>query len=179
MQALTADQANSQGLELYRAGQFEDAVAVFAQAQQACLAQDNLQGAAECANNRGVAARQAARPDEAEAAFTEARRLFERLGDRKSQGMVAGNLGALAESCDERDRAVAFYKEAIELFEAAGAAELAAETWRALSRLRMKQGEWFAALGAYDASLDRVKRPTPTQRALRSLLGVSRRLMRK
>jgi tetratricopeptide (TPR) repeat protein len=179
VQVPTADQANSQGLELYRAGRFEDAIAAFAQAQQAFLVQDNLKGAAECANNRGVAARQAARLDEAEAAFTEAYHMSEKLGDRLSQGMVAGNLGALAESRDQRDRAVAFYKQAIELFEAAGAAELAAETWRALSRLRMKQGEWFAALGAYDASLDSVRHPTPTQRALRSLLGVSRRLMRK
>jgi len=174
----TADQINNQGLELYRAGRFEDAIAAFAQAQQLFLAQDNLSSAAECANNRGVAARQAARLDEAEAAFTEAYHISEKLAAPKLLGMVAGNLGALAESRDQRDQAVAFYKQAIELFEAAGAAELAAETWRALSRLRMKQGEWFAALGAYDASLDGVRHPTPTQRALRSLLGVSRRLMR-
>jgi len=172
-----ADELKSKGLEEYRAGRFEEAIATFAQAQQAFLAQGDTEQAAECANNRGVAARQAARLDEAEAAFTDARQLFDKLGDHRSQGMVVGNLGALAESCNQYDRATAFYKEALEQFEAAGAADLSAETWRALSRMRMKQGQWFAALGAYDASLDSVRRPTVTQRALRSLFKVSRRLM--
>jgi tetratricopeptide (TPR) repeat protein len=173
----TADELKNNGIEHYRAGEFEEAIAAFAQAQPAFLASGDVEQAAECANNRGVAARQTARLDEAEAAFTQARQLFEKLGDRKSQGMVAGNLGALAESRDQRERAVTLYKEAIKLFEAAGAADLSAETWRALSRLRMKQGQWFAALGAYDTSLDSVQHPTATQRALRSLLKLSRRLI--
>lgn len=172
-----ADELKNKGIDHYRAGQFEEAIGVFVQAQQAFLAGGDTAQAAECANNRGVAARQAARLDEAETAFTEARQLFERLGDRKSQGMVVGNLGALAESRDQRERAVTLYKEAIGLFEAAGAADLSAETWRALSRLRMKQRQWFAALGAYDTSLDGVQHLTATQRALRGLLKISRRLM--
>jgi len=173
----TADDVKSKGLEHYGAGRFEEAIAAFAQAQQVFLTQGDMVQAAECANNRGVAARQATRLDESEAAFTDARQLFEKLGDRKSQGMVVGNLGALAESRNQHDRAVAFYKEALELFEAAGAADLSAETWRALSRTRMKQGQWFAALGAYDASLDSVRHPSAVQRALHSLFRVSRRLM--
>jgi len=174
---MPADELKNKGIEHYRAGKFEEAIAAFAQAQQAFLAKGDVEQAAECANNRGVAARQAARLDEAETAFTEARQLFEKLGDPKSQGMVAGNLGALAESRDQREQAVTLYKEAIQLFESAGAADLSAETWRALSRLRMKQGQWFAALGAYDTSLDNVRHPTATQRTLRSLLKLSRRLM--
>jgi tetratricopeptide (TPR) repeat protein len=103
--------------------------------------------------------------------------LFEQVGDHKSQGMVVGNLGALAESRNRNEQAVALYKQAIALFEVAGEADLAGETWRALSRLRMKQGQWFAALGAYDAGLAGVKHLTPTQRMLRRLLKTSRRLM--
>ena len=124
-----------------------------------------------------MAARQAAHFDEAEAAFHEARKLFETLGDRMAQGQVIGNLGALAESRNQNDQAASFYKEAITLFDEVGAADLSGETWRALSRLRMKQGKWFAALGAYDAGLQDVKHLTPTQRLLRRLLRASRRLM--
>ena len=88
-----------------------------------------------------------------------------------------GNLAALAESRNQNDVAVQFYKEAIALFDAAGQPDLAAETWRALSRLRMKQGKWLQALGAYDAGLEGVKRLTLTQQLLRRLLKTLRRLM--
>ena len=172
-----ADDLKKKGIEHYRAGRFEDAMAAFAHAQQAFLAEGNPQQAAETANDRGVAARQAAHLDVAEAAFTEARRLFDESGDRLSQGQVIGNLGALSESRNQNEQAAAFYKEAIVLFDEVGAADLSGETWRALSRLRMKQGKWLAALGAYDAGLQDVKHPTPTQRLLRRLMRVSRRLM--
>jgi tetratricopeptide (TPR) repeat protein len=173
----TGNDLKDLGLAHYRAGRFEEASAAFAQAQQAWLASGDTRPAAEAANDRGVAARQAARFDEAEAAFNEARELFEELGDRRSQGQVIGNLGALAESRSQNERAAAFYKEAIALFEQVGESDLASETWRALSRLRLKQGKWFAAMGAYDAGLQGVKRLTPTQGVLRRLLKVSRRLM--
>jgi tetratricopeptide (TPR) repeat protein len=172
----TADELNRKGLEHYRAGRLEDAIVAFAQAQSAYLEESQIGPAAESANNRGVAARQAARFDEAEAAFAEARQLFAETGDRRSQGMVAGNLGALAESRNQNDQAASHYKEAIALFEAAGAMDLSGETWRALSRLRMKQGDWFAALAAYDAGLDQVQHPNVTQRTLRGLFRISRRL---
>jgi len=152
-------------------------MAAFAHAQQAFLDEGNIQQAAETANDRGVAARQAAHFEVAEGAFTEARRLFDESGDRLSQGQVIGNLGALSESRNQNEQAAAFYKEAIVLFDEVGATDLSGETWRALSRLRMKQGKWLAALGAYDAGLQDVKHPTPTQRLLRRLMRVSRRLM--
>jgi tetratricopeptide (TPR) repeat protein len=172
-----AKELKNLGLEHYRAGRFEDAIAVFAQAQQAFLADADMKQAAETANDRGVAARQAARFDEAEAAFADARRLFTELGDQTAQGQVVGNLGALADSRNQNDQAASLYKEAIALFGAAGAADLEAETWRALSRLRMKQGQWFAALGAYDSGLTGIKHLTPAQRLLRRLLKTSRRLL--
>jgi tetratricopeptide (TPR) repeat protein len=174
---LTANKLKDKGMEHYRAGRFEDALAAFAQAQQAFLAEGDTRQAAEMANDRGVAARQAAHFDEAEGAFADARKLFEALGDRRAQGQVVGNLGTLAESRDQNERAAALYKEAITLFDEVGAADLSGETWRALSRLRMKQGKWFAALGAYDAGLQDVQHLTSTQRLLRRLTRVTQRLM--
>ena len=171
------NELKDKGLAHFRAGRFEDAIAALAQAQQAFLAAGDAQQAAETANDRGVAMRQAARFDEAEAAFTDARRLFEALGDRRAQGQVIGNLGMLAESRNQAEQAATFYKEAITLFDEVGAADLAGETWRALSRLQMKQGKWVAALGAYDAGLQDVKHLTPTQRLLRRLMQITRRLM--
>jgi tetratricopeptide (TPR) repeat protein len=165
------------GLAHFRAGRFEEAITALAQAQQAFAAEGNRMQAAECANDHGVAARQAAHFEEAEAALSQARQLFQELGDLKGQGQVLGNLGSLAESRNRNGESAQFYKEAIELFNQAGASDLAAQTWQALSRLRMKQGKWFQALGAYDAGLDGIKNPTPTQRLLRRLMGTTRRLM--
>ena len=173
----TGTKLKDTGLGHFRAGRFEDAMAAFAEAQSVFLAEGDRAQAAECANDLGVAARQAARFDEAEAAFGEARKLFANLDDPKSLGQVMGNLAALAESRNQNDSAAQLYKEAIARFDEAGEAELAAETWRALSRLRMKQGKWFQALGAYDAGLDGVKRLTLTQQVLRRLLKTSRRLI--
>jgi tetratricopeptide (TPR) repeat protein len=173
----TGTQLKDKGLAHFRAGRFEDAIAAFAEAQSAFLAEGDCAQAAECANDLGVAARQAARFDEAEAAFGEARKLFSNLDDPKSLGQVVGNLAALAESRNQNDPAAQLYKQAIALFGEAGEADLAAETWRALSRLRMKQGKWFQAMGAYDAGLDGVERLTLTQQLLRRLLKTSRRLI--
>ncbi len=172
----TPDELEKQGMKLYRDGRFEDAAAAFAQAHQSFLAAGIKPRAAQAANDRGVAARQAARFEEAEAAFVQAKNLFEELGDFKAQGQVVGNLGALAESRDHNEQAVELYKEAIALFEKAGAADMAGETWRALSRLRMKQGKWFQALGAYDAGLDQIKHPSLTDRVLRRLLRTTHKL---
>ena len=173
----TASELRAQGLAHYQAGRFEDAIAALAQAQPAFMAESNVRLAAECANDRGVAARQAARFDEAEQAFSQAQQLFEQTGDRVSQGQVVGNLAALAESRRQIDKAASLYTQAIALFDEAGEADLAGETWRALSRLRLRQGRWFAALAAYDAGLEGVKRLSLTQRALRRLLKTSRRLI--
>jgi tetratricopeptide (TPR) repeat protein len=98
------------GTKLYRDGQYEEAAAKFAEAQQAFVAADDRLSAAEAANNRGVCWRQAAKWDEATAALDEARGLFQALNDLKGEGQVVGNMAALAESQGQKDRAVELYQ---------------------------------------------------------------------
>ncbi len=173
----TGEQLRKQGLELYRSGRFEEAMTAFADARQAFESAGSTREAAESANDRGVAARQAGRLDEAEIAFRQARGLFISLADLKAEGQVTGNLGALAESRRQNDEAAALYKDAVGLLERAGAPDLAAETWRALSRLRMKQGRWFQALGAYEAGMDNLQHLSLRERLLRWLLRILRPLL--
>ena len=172
----TAESLMHEGMQLYREGRFEEAAARFAAAQAACAAQGNVKDAAEAANNRGVCWRQAAHWDEAQAAFSEARAGFQSIGNVAGEGQVVGNLGALADSQGQPDQAAAYYQEAITLLETAGEKDLAQATYTALSRLRMKQGNWVGAINAYEGGLAQVDRPNAMQRMLRKVLHVPRKL---
>lgn len=161
------------GLKLYRDGQYEEAAAKFAEAQQAYAAANDQVNAAECVNNRGVCWRQAAKWDEATAAFTEARSIFQTLSDVKGEGQVVGNLAALADSQGDKDRSADLYLEAIALLEKAGAKDLAKDCYTALSRLRLKRRDVMGAISAYDAGLEEIEKPNIMQRMVRKILGGS------
>jgi len=163
-------------MRLYREGRYEDASAKFAEAQAAFTAEGRAKDAAESANNRGVSWRQAARWPEAHAAFEEARAAFKSLGDVSGEGQVVGNMGSLADAEGTLDKAAEYYNEAIALLESVGEKDLAQATYAALSRLRMKQGNWLGAINTYEAGLAQVDRPSLMQRVLRRFLGVPRRL---
>ena len=164
------------GTQLYRQGRFEEAAACFAEAQSAFAAVANVKEMAEAANNRGVCWRQAAHWDKAYAAFGEARAGFQSIQDVAGEGQVVGNLGALADSEGRPDQAVAYYEEAIRLLESAGERDLAQATYTALSRLKMKQGNWLGAIDAYESGLAKVERPSVVQRILRRFLRVPKKL---
>lgn len=162
-----------EGINLYRNGQYAEAAAKFVEAQQAYAAANDQPNAAECANNCGVCWRQAAKWDEATAAFAEARSMFQALNDAKGEGQVVGNLGDLAESQNDKDRAAELYLEAIDLLEKAGAKDLAKDTYTSLSRLRLKRRDFMGAIGAYDAGIDEIEKPSVMQRVVRRILGGS------
>ena len=172
----TGESLKNEGMQLYREGRFEEAAAKFAEAQAAFIAHGNAREAAESANNRGVCWRQAAIGDKARAAFEEARAAFQSLGDVADEGQVIGNLGALADSEGQPDRAAELYGEAIKMLESAGEKDLAQATYAALSRLKMKRGNWMGAITAYESGLEEADRPGAMQRVLRGLLGVTRKL---
>lgn len=164
------------GMQLYREGRFEEAAAQFAEAQAGFSAEGNVKDMAEAANNRGVCWRQAARWEEARAAFSEARAVFQSIQNVSGEGQVVGNLGALVDSQGQHAEAAALYEEAIQLLESAGERDLARATYTALSRLKMKQGNWLGALDAYETGLARVEHPSIVQRALKRLLGTPKKL---
>ena len=164
------------GMQLYREGRCEEAAARFAEAQMAFIAADNFKAAAESANNRGLCWRQAARWADARAALQEARRIFQSLSDVSGEGQVVGNLGAVADSEGEPRQAAACYLEAISLLESAGEHHLAQATYTALSRLRLKHGDWLGALSAFEEGLGQLEHPTVAQRLARKLLEAPRKL---
>ncbi len=160
-----------EGLQLYRAGRFEEAVAKFSEAQALFTQAGDQKEAAECANNRGVCWRQAAKWDEATAAFEEARPLFQSQNDLSGEGQVVGNLAALVESQGDKERAAALYHEAIDLLTKAGENDLAKHTYTALSKLKLKQRDVVGAMTTFDAGLEQLDKPNLIERMARKIIG--------
>ena len=166
-----------EGMRLYREERFEEAAVKFADAQAAFAAGGRPKDAAEQANNRGQSWRQAARWEEALAAFEEARAMFKPLGDVTGEAQVVGNLGALADAQGKLDQASAYYMEAIQMLESVGEHDLAQATYTSLSRLKLKQGNWLGAIGAFESGLTQLEKPSLTHRVVRRLLDMPRKLI--
>ncbi len=166
-----AQSVKEEGLNLYRAGRYEEAAAKFAEAQQGFANEGDHKEVAECANNRGVCWRQAAKFDEATAAFEEARPLFQALNDLVSEGQVVGNLAALVESQGDKQHAGELYLEAIDLFTKAGAKDYAKDTYTALSKLKLKQRDVVGAMTAFDSGLEQLDKPNLIERMARKIIG--------
>ncbi len=170
-------QFQDRAAELYRAGRYEESADNFGQVARAHLAQGNWAEAAKALNNQGVCLRQAARFEEAEKALLEARDLFQKNNDVCGQAQTLGNLGALCESRHDDARAIELYREATALLEKCSEPNLTRDTWLALARLRLRRREWLPAMAAYDMGLSSATQLSATQRALRALLKVARRML--
>jgi len=168
---MDAKQIKEDGLKLYREARYEEAAAKFVEAQQSFVTEGNNKEAAECANNRGVCWRQAAKFDEATAAFEEARTLFEAQNDEMGVAQVLGNLAALAESHGDVKQAAELYQQAIDIFEKLDAQDYAKDTYTALSKLKLKQRDFFGAIAAFDAGLEQLDKPNLVERMARKILG--------
>jgi tetratricopeptide (TPR) repeat protein len=171
-----AIQLKEHGTELFRAGRFEEAADQFQQAYHAYLAAGDLVAAGRACNDQGVCWRQAARFDEAEKCLLAARSLFKKAGDLGSEAQALGNLAALYESRKDDVRAIELYRETAKLLEGCNEANLSRDTWLALARLRLRRREWLPAIAAYDEGLSQATQLSASQRALRVLLRMARRV---
>lgn len=165
-----AKEIKDEGLELYRAGRYEESAAKFSEAQQLFATSGDSKEAAECANNRGVCWRQAAKWEDASTAFAEARPLFQALQDPVGEGQVVGNLATVVEAQGDKERAAELYQEAIDLFTQAGAKDYAKDTYTALSKMRLKQRDVAGAMTALDAGLEQLDSPNLIEKMARKIL---------
>jgi tetratricopeptide (TPR) repeat protein len=92
---------------------------------------------------------------------------FVALEDQKGQAQTLGNRAAAYEAEELFEEAVETYKEAAGILEAIGENELAMYVWQAISRLRMRQGQYIAAIGAYEEGVENM----PKDSFKRKLLG--------
>jgi tetratricopeptide (TPR) repeat protein len=135
---------------------YKAALEQFAIAEKAFAATGNGHGRAEMLNNIGVIYRMQRRYVDAQGVLETAVALFAAAGDPVRQAMTLGNIGDLLAVQKKREEAARAYSDAAELFAGANAPVGQSRVLRALSLLRLRQGQFLAAMVHMEQSL-RVK----------------------
>lgn len=167
---MTPKKLQDQGVAFFRRGNYDAARQKFEEALQGDLEDDSL--AAEIYNNLGVIHKQLEDYPAAHAALDEAQKRFETIADDKGLAQTLGNRAAVYEAEGQKEEAVEAYKQSAKMLEEMGEDEMAMYAWQAVSRLRMKQGQYIAAIGAYEEGVDNMPAGSFKQKMLRKILGV-------
>lgn len=170
--AKKAETVKDKGMKFFRFGDYEEAAALFGEAQALYVELGDQEGQAEMLNNLGAVHTQERRWDEAADSFNQAKDLFDSLGHKDGKAQTLGNLGTMWGHRGDKDMAVEHLKAAADLFHETGERDKEAATLRALSRIRLGQARWFEALHFYDLSLACADPPGAKERILRRLVQV-------
>lgn len=166
-------QANSkklqeEGVALFRKNKFEAALQKFNEALQA--ATDQPQQSAAIYNDLGVTYKQLADYPAAHQALDEALARFTQAQDKKGEAQTFGNRASVFEAEERLDEAVEAYKQSATMLEEVGESEMAMYVWQAISRLRTKQGQYIAAIGAYEEGIENMPQGSLKRKVLQQIL---------
>ncbi len=148
-----ARRRQEEGKDLYRHGEYEEAVAAFSQARHLFAEVGDRTGEAEALGNIGVVYVQLEEWDEARRFLNEALDLCIAAGDRSNQAKVMGNLGMLYARQGDEEQAVEAYEQAMALFRELGDEENEKAVARQVSRLKLKKGRFLEALAGYQEEI--------------------------
>lgn len=168
MTSLSSKKLHEQGMTLFRQGKFEAALQKFNEALQA--AEGQAKQVAEIYNDLGVTYKQLENFVAAHQALDEAMARFTPLNDKKGQAQTLGNRAAVYEAEGQLEQAVDTYKESAALLEEIGESEMAMYVWQAVSRLRTKQGQYIAAIGAYEEGIQNMPESSLKRKVLQKIM---------
>jgi tetratricopeptide (TPR) repeat protein len=160
----------------YRRGDKAAAADGFASAMASYRDGGDARKAAEMANNVCVVLVDLGRGEEAVRVVEGTAAVFAAAGDSVMAAKATGNLAAALESTGRLEEAAAAYERALDGFRAAGDRTSESDTWQALSRLQLRQGDPYGAAASAQAALESSPKPGPFRRLLRSLTGRAFRL---
>ena len=159
---------HKEGIDLFRQGDLETALQKFNNALQE--ADQNSKLAAEICNDIGVVYTQLEDFDAAHNALDKAMEKFAALDDEKGQAQTLGNRGAVYQTQGLLEEAIETYKQSATMLEEAGENKMAMYVWQSISKLRMKQGQYIAAIGAYEEGVDNMPQGSFKRKILQQLL---------
>lgn len=171
----TAKKLHEDGVNLFRQGQLDDALQKFQEALK--NADENSRQIAEIYNDLGVVQTQREDYEAAYEALNEAMERFTASQDKKGQGQTVGNLAAVLRAEGDLERAVESYKMAATLLEEAGENDMAMYAWQAVSKIRMKQGQYIAAIGAYEEGIENMPKNSFKRKIMRQVLKAPNSLL--
>lgn len=167
---VTAKKYHEQGVALFRQNNFEAALEKLNQA----LAEPSADArqTAEIYNDLGVTYKQLKNYPAAHQALDEAWSRFTDLDDTKGQAQTLGNRAVVYEAEELFEKAVEAYKESAGMFEEIGESEMAMYVWQAVSRLRMQQKQYLAAIGAYEEGIENMPKSSFKKKILQQILKI-------
>jgi tetratricopeptide (TPR) repeat protein len=165
---VTAKKLQEQGVAAFRKENYEAALDKFNEALSA--AGDDAKLAAEIYNDIGVTQKQLEDYPAAHEALDEAWDRFTALDDKKGQAQTLGNRAAVLEDEESFEEAVETYKQSATMLEEVGESEMAMYVWQAVSRLRMEQKQYIAAIGAYEEGVENMPEGSFKRKILQQLL---------
>ena len=142
-----------EGLKQFQQGELDNALATFETAVSVYAAEQNPVGQAEMLNNIGALQRMRGKHEESLEAFTTADALCQQAGDVNRRAQVLGNMGDLYAGMGDKDTASRYYSDAAELFAQCDDRQKQSQVLKALSLLRLRQGQWMAAMLHMENSL--------------------------
>ncbi len=164
----TSKKLHEEGVALFRQGKLEAALQKLNEAIS--RADEGSRLAAEIYSDLGVIHKGLEDYPAAHQALDRAGDSFTRLEDKKGQAQVLGNRGAVLEAEGRKEEAVEAYKSSATLLEELGESEMAMYVWQAVSRLRMKQGQYIAAIGAYEEGVENMPKGSFKRKVLQQIL---------
>jgi tetratricopeptide (TPR) repeat protein len=159
---------HKEGTALFRKRDYETALQKFKEALPD--AADDVKHAAEIYNDIGVTHKELEDYPAAYAALDEAMTRFTALDDRKGQAHTLGNRASVYEAEGLSDDAIEAYKKSATMLEELGENEMAMYVWQAVSRLRMQQGKYIAAIGAYEEGVENMPKSSFKRKILKQIL---------
>lgn len=142
-----ARKMQEQGVDAYRAGDYEEALEAFERARNLSGEAGDRQGEIEALGSMGVVCVELERWDDARRFLEEALSICEATDDQINKGKVLGNLGMMYARQDDNENAVIAYEQAIAIFGDLGESGYEKDIARQLSKLRLSESRFVDALG--------------------------------
>lgn len=172
----SATDLQEQGVKLFQQRDYEAAADVFRQAQIAFEAEDSPDMAAEMMVNIGLVHRALGEYEQGLDMMQGALAFFMETEDQLRQAQVLGNLGGIYAAQGDKEQAATCYRQAADAFFELGEEELYGQTLIALADIQVKSGQVMTGAATYEVGLDRVRDLSGTQKVIKGLLGIRRRL---
>jgi tetratricopeptide (TPR) repeat protein len=167
---LQAARLREEGVSRYQEGDLKGAVERLEESARLFAEDGRVKGQAEALGDLGAVLMKGSQPGRARECLTESLALFVEAKDDRGRAHVLGNLGALDASGGDLSSAEDNLLQAAKLFGELEEELLCEDTWRAVTRLRLRQGRWLESLLAYQQGLDCLRRPSLGKRFLRWFL---------
>ena len=175
-QEYTAGEMQEQGIDAYRAGEYEEALEAFEQARKLAAEAGDRETEVEALGSLGVVHVELERWDDAHQFLDQALDVCDETGDQINKGKVLGNLGMMYARQGDEENAAEAYEQAIAIFQDLGESGYEKDIARQLSKLKFKKGSFLDALGSYREGLEDGEEATGTQRMARKLFRLFGRL---